>query len=162
MSVTYSEYWDKISVTRSELQQMMTAQLTVYKGFRDKTSEGASKAVFAGILSGILFSFFKKSAPGIIASALVGVVNEMDTTRRIQNANALIAGHTVLEEIYDVLNRSTSYQKIEATVFFREFRNTRTGETIRAVVGNSENKGGNSGAYHIDRIQTTSGGWILG
>lgn len=83
----------------------------------------------------------------------------MDAQGRLQNATILLNGHTVLEEIYDKLNSNSSYSRIEATVFFREYTNP-DGRKVRAIYGNSTTKGKNSGAYAINRIQLTNGNWL--
>ena len=57
-----------------------------------------------------------------------------------------------------ILIKST-YTKIETTIYWREFTDP-AGKKERAVIGNSDKKGENSGAYEITRIQLSNGNWI--
>lgn len=159
MAVTVREYWGTLSGTRADFQKYIQAQDVAYRAFRDRTSESAMNSALVGIGISIISSFFKKSAPGIVAGALYAVVGAIDAQGKIANANILDNGKTVLAEIYDALNRDSSYQRIEATVFFREYTDS-SGKVIRAVYGNSTTKGKNSGAYQINRIQLTNGNWL--
>lgn len=70
MAVTVREYWGTISGTRAELQKYMSAQLTTYKGFRDKTSESAMTSVLQGLGISIISAFFKLNTAGLVAGTL--------------------------------------------------------------------------------------------
>ena len=163
MSVLVREYWGTLSGTRADLIKYLSAQSTIYKGFRDRSSTSAMQSVLSGIATGLLSKFFlptpQSMVAGGIALTIYEIVGAIGSVGRINNADILSYGHTVLEEIYDSLNKSSSYSRIEATVFFREYTYS-DGKKVRAVYGNSDTKGKNSGAYSINRIQLTNGNWI--
>ncbi|MBD8028703.1 hypothetical protein H9636_18920 [Ureibacillus sp. Re31] len=90
-----------------------------------------------------LFLLFSNlCTPKLVAGTLYATVGAIDAQGRINNANILINGDTVLEGIYDALNKNSSYSRIEVTVFFREYTNP-DGTKVRADYGNSTTKGKN-------------------
>lgn len=159
MAVYTREYWETITASRSEMDAFLASQSIVYKGFRDRTQEGAMAGALGAIAVAYLTKFFKKGVPGYIATTLYDFIQAIDNEGRIQNANELSFGHTVLTEIDKALNGNSTYTKIEVTVYWREYTDP-AGQKTRGVLGNSDEIGKNGGAYQINRIQLSNGNWI--
>lgn len=165
LAIQYREYWGTLSGTTAQLTSMRTVQ----EHFIDYMVYGVSgkekiESDLSGTTGAILQAVFGVGTAAIAAATFFNVVNSLEAARKTESATIMTRGKYVFSELIQWLNRDSNYQRIEATVFFREYYNTATGETIRVVYGNSvpgdPRNNYETGAFRVNRIQLKNGTWI--
>lgn len=150
MSFTTREYARTVTMTKSQLENMIIAQNGFERYWKGQTTKASFQASISGLAGTILGLVFKSTTVGIIVAVVSSVLGEASTSYKQTVATTATRGTNQIVDLFAMMKKHSNYASLEVELPYLEFRDNKTGNLTTIV----------SGFGIIKKINIVGGGWI--